>query len=68
LEEKIKMKKKLAFALCMTMVTGMAMSMCASASEDMVYAVEAGSAGEAVAEENGYEYNSVASQADALMK
>lgn len=34
----------------------------------MVYAVEAGSAGEAAAEENGFEYNSVASQADALME
>ena len=34
----------------------------------LVYAVEAGSAGEAVAAENGFEYNSVASQADALME
>lgn len=34
----------------------------------MVYAVEAGSAGEAVAQEKGFEYNSVASQADALME
>ena len=34
----------------------------------MVYAVEAGSAGEAAAEENGFSYNSVASQADALME
>jgi len=34
----------------------------------MVYAVEAGSAGEAVAKENGYQFNSVASQADALME
>jgi polar amino acid transport system substrate-binding protein len=33
-----------------------------------VYAVEAGSAGEAAAEENGFAYNSVASQADALME
>ena len=33
-----------------------------------VYAVEAGSAGEAVAKENGYQMNSVASQADALME
>ena len=36
--------------------------------EDLVYAVEAGSAGEAAAEENGFTYNSVASQADALME
>ena len=35
---------------------------------DMVYAVEAGSAGEAIAKENGYTYNSVSSQADALME
>ena len=34
----------------------------------LVYAVEAGSAGEAVAAENGFEYASVASQADALME
>ena len=34
----------------------------------LVYAVEAGSAGEAVAGENGFEFNSVASQADALME
>jgi polar amino acid transport system substrate-binding protein len=37
-------------------------------SADAVYAVEAGSAGEAVAEEKGFKYNSVASQADALME
>ena len=34
----------------------------------LVYAVEAGSAGEEVAKENGYQVNSVASQADALME
>ena len=34
----------------------------------IVYAVEAGSAGEAAAQENGFAYNSVASQADALME
>ena len=39
-------------------------------SEDtqIVYAVEAGSAGEAVAQEKGFQINSVASQADALME
>lgn len=37
-------------------------------SSSMVYAVEAGSAGEAAAIEKGYQYNSVASQADALME
>ncbi len=43
----------------------------ASASEggvDLVYAVETGSAGEAIAAEKGYKINSVASQADALME
>ena len=33
-----------------------------------MYAVEAGSAGEAIAKENGYTYNAVSSQADALME
>lgn len=36
--------------------------------KDMVYAVEAGSAGETVAAENGFSTNAVASQADALME
>lgn len=35
---------------------------------NLVYAVEAGSAGEAAAEENGFQTNVVASQADALME
>lgn len=39
-----------------------------NADKEMVYAVEAGSAGEAVAQELGYKINSVASQADALME
>lgn len=60
------MKKKLAVLLGMSMVMGMATPVCAE--EDLVYAVEAGSAGEAVAEEKGWNYNSVASQADALME
>lgn len=34
----------------------------------IMYAVEAGSAGEAIAKENGYTYNAVSSQADALME
>ena len=34
----------------------------------LTYAVEAGSAGEAMAQEKGFTYNSVASQADALME
>ena len=35
---------------------------------DLVYAVEAGSAGEAVATEKGWEFTSVTAQADALME
>lgn len=61
------MKKGLAIVLSAGMVMGMAMPACA-ADADMVYAVEAGSAGEAAAEEKGFQYNSVASQADALME
>lgn len=62
------MKKRIALVLCGTMVAAMAVSAGVSAEEDMVYAVEAGSAGEAAAEEKGFQYNSVASQADALME
>lgn len=39
-----------------------------SANTDLVYAVEAGSAGEAAANDNGFQTNVVASQADALME
>lgn len=76
------MKKMFALLLTLTMV--LALAACGekaeapAASKDpapaeepaktVVYAVEAGSAGEAVAQENGYEINSVASQADALME
>lgn len=38
------------------------------AGADLVYAVEAGSAGEAAAKDNGFQVNVVASQADALME
>lgn len=65
------MKKKIAMLLTFTMVLGMALIGCGSkeaGSKAMVYAVEAGSAGEAVAQEKGFEHNSVASQADALME
>ena len=65
------MKKKIAMLLSVTMVLGLALTGCGSketSSKDMVYAVEAGSAGEAVAQEKGFEINSVASQADALME
>ena len=63
------MKKKIALILAAVMTMGLALTGCGSAKDDtMVYAVEAGSAGEAVATENGYQMNSVASQADALME
>lgn len=62
------MKKKIALILCGTMVMAMAACAGVSAEEDLVYAVEAGSAGEAVAQEKGFQYNSVASQADTLME
>ena len=39
-----------------------------TANSDLVYAVEAGSAGEAAAQDNGFKTNVVASQADALME
>ena len=65
------MKKKIAVLLTLVMVMGLALAVCGSkeaGSESMVYAVEAGSAGEAVAQEKGFSINSVASQADALME
>jgi len=65
------MKKLVALALVLAM--GLSMVACGGSSKtkdaaDMVYAVEAGSAGEAAAQEKGYKTNSVASQADALME
>ena len=65
------MRKKLALALVLAM--GLTMAGCGKSetsgdAKSMVYAVEAGSAGEAVAQEKGYSINSVASQADALME
>lgn len=74
------MKKKIAMLLGATMLMGAVLTGCGSEtaggeaagnadnSSALVYAVEAGSAGEAVAQEKGYEYNSVAAQADALME
>ena len=65
------MKKKIALALAMTMMSTIVLAGCGSSEAGAgaaVYAVEAGSAGEAAAKEKGYEYNSVASQADALME
>lgn len=63
------MKKKIALILAAVMTMGLALTGCGGKEDGgMVYAVEAGSAGEAVATENGYQMNSVASQADALME
>lgn len=74
------MKKKLAFIIAMSMSlmlfgcgsSGDAKEASADTSgtseENLVYAVEAGSAGEEVAQEKGFKINSVASQADALME
>ncbi|MBQ4537309.1 MAG: transporter substrate-binding domain-containing protein [Lachnospiraceae bacterium] len=65
------MKKKIAMLLSVVMMCGAVLTGCGSEAADsgaMVYAVEAGSAGEAAAKEKGFEYNSVASQADALME
>lgn len=64
------MKKLMAMLLASAMVFSLAA--CGSKEEgetpSMTYAVEAGSAGEAAAAEKGFTYNSVASQADALME
>ena len=65
------MKKLFAIVLAALMVMSMvACGNSADSADDgaMTYAVEAGSAGEAVATENGWAVNSVASQADALME
>lgn len=61
------MKKKLFVLLAATV--SLAMAGCGQSSpKEMTYAVEAGSAGEAVAKEKGFQINTVASQADALME
>lgn len=68
------MKKKLATVLTASMVLCGVLTGCGGAKETAadaakrVYAVEAGSAGEAAANEKGYQTNAVASQADALME
>lgn len=61
------MKKKIAVLLVATMVFSM-VGCGKGADKGMTYAVEAGSAGEEVAKEKGFQMNSVASQADALME
>lgn len=74
------MKRKNIFMLGLAMVLSIGLFACGDKktadnkdgdkdqNEKMVYAVETGSAGEAAAKENGFEYNSVATQADALME
>ena len=78
------MKKKLALVMALSMTLGMVLTGCGGGSgdaaqtgakpeadapgSDLVYAVEAGSAGEEAAQENGFQTNAVASQADALME
>lgn len=63
------MKKKIALILAAVMTMGFALTACGGEENAaMVYAVEAGSAGEAAATDNGFQMNSVASQADALME
>ncbi len=65
------MKKKLAIVLSLAMVLCFGLASCGGgdgADKGTVYAVEAGSAGEAAAKEQGWEINSVGSQADALME
>ncbi len=58
------MKKTIALLLAIVMVFALA----ACGAKKDVYAVEAGSAGEAVAKEKGFEINSVDTQAKALME
>ena len=69
------MKKKLAVLLAAALTLGMTACGASKGAGDtgkseksMVYAVEAGSAGEEAAKEKGFQYNSVSSQADALME
>ena len=67
------MKRKSMLVLGLAMMMGVCMTACGDKGGDKkdggkVYAVETGSAGEKVAKEKGYEYNSVTSQADALME
>lgn len=71
------MKKKLVMMVMVSVMACAVLTGCGGAKEtaasgegnaDLVYAVETGSAGEAIATEKGFQMNSVASQADALME
>ena len=67
------MRKKLALMLSLSMTAASILTGCGdnaqnNSGSDLVYAVEAGSAGEEAAQDNGFKTNAVASQADALME
>lgn len=67
------MKKKIALLLGIVLVMGFVATACGkktsgTGADEMVYAVEAGSAGEAAAKDKGWKYNSVTAQSDALME
>ncbi len=71
------MKKKLALVMALALTMGIAATACgkkssgttgAGSTDNKVYAVEAGSAGEAAAKDNGWKTNVVAAQSDALME
>lgn len=65
------MKKKIALILVTALTACAALTACGTqktGADAMVYAVEAGSAGEEAATEKGFQINSVSSQADALME
>lgn len=65
------MKKKVAMILVTALTACSVLTACGdqkTGADAMVYAVEAGSAGEEAAKEKGFQINSVSSQADALME
>lgn len=62
------MKKRLFVIMTAVSVAAMLLGGCGQANKETVYAVEAGSAGEEIAQEEGYQIHSVGSQADALME
>ena len=63
------MKSKIVKLISAVCICTMVLAGCGgSAQKEMVYAVEAGSAGEEAAKEKNFKINSVGSQADALME
>ena len=63
------MKKRLLLGILSVVMLSACFTGCGkkNGSKDMIYAVEAGSAGEAAAKEKDFKYNAVDSQANALM-